>query len=141
MGVRDEDPRLGFGEGGGGGEGGKSSLRPLISKCLLLRIASPPSTFPNKHSQSLSRARFYAHFTPLTRPSVCAQSLSAWVAAVSLHELHDANTPPLRRTHAHTHISGYNKHTYWVFETHTSTKMEGNEKRSHPLSQQAREID
>lgn len=48
-------------------EGEKSSLRPLISKCLLLRIATP-STFPNKQSQTCARTGRRA-FTLLTRLS------------------------------------------------------------------------
>lgn len=41
--VREEDPRLVFGEGGRERKRGREekALRPLISKCLLLRIASP----------------------------------------------------------------------------------------------------
>ena len=62
----------------------------------------PPPSLTNTHRLAHTLdARVSAH------AALCAPSLSALAAAVPLHELHDANTPPLRHIHTRAHARAH----------------------------------
>lgn len=91
---RRQDPRLRLEEGGKEGGRDESSLRPLISKCLLLRIdlLLLPTLPPQPRTQTCAHIRRRRAFTPLLRArSHCRIGLQMF----SLRELCDGRLPHL----------------------------------------------